>query len=252
MSDKIAGILGGLGPLATVYFMEMLIRLTVAETDQQHLNTITTNHAAIPDRTAHINGEGESPLGFMIADAQKLEAAGASFIVMPCNTSHYYYRALCREVDIPVVNIIAETVSYARRRVPGIKRLGVLATEGTTRAGLYEPECFQYNIQYVVPGPQGRADLMDIIYNQVKANRPVDISVFNNIVSDLHDAGCDAVVLGCTELSVIRRDFSLYRPDIVDSMEALALRTLELGEKEATINDKGEIRECVEFAGSPA
>ena len=229
MSDKILGILGGLGPLATVYFMDMVVKMTEAQVDQDHISMIVLNHAAIPDRTEFIlDNTKPNPLPMMVEDAKKLEAAGADYVVMPCNTAHFFYEQIQRNINIPMLNIIEETVRYAVEKTAGIKKLGILATKGTISAGAYQNMCEKYGISCVIPSLNDEQSLMNIIYNQVKAGKKVNIDEFLRIIENMKADGCDAVVLGCTELSVINKDFDLCRKDIIDSLEVLAGRSIEL------------------------
>lgn len=229
MSDKILGILGGLGPLATVYFMDMVVKMTKAETDQDHISMIVLNHAAIPDRTEFIlDNTKPNPLPMMVEDAKKLETAGADYVVMPCNTAHFFYEQIQRNINIPMLNIIEETVNYAVKNIDGLKKLGILATKGTISAGAYQNMCEQSGIEWAVPSLNDEQSLMNIIYNQVKAGKKVNIDEFMRIIENMKADGCDAVVLGCTELSVINKDFCIDRKDVVDSLEVLASRSIEL------------------------
>ena len=228
MSEKILGILGGLGPLATVYFMDLIVKMTEAKKDQDHISMIVLNHAAIPDRTDFIlDASKPNPLPMMVEDAKKLQAAGADYVVMPCNTAHFFYEQIQNNITIPMLNIIEETVKYAKD-VKGVKKLGILATKGTVSAGSYQRMCENYGIEWAVPSLQDEQSLMNIIYNQVKAGKEVNINEFNKIIGNMKADGCDAVALGCTELSVINKDFDLNRNDIVDSLEVLARRSIEL------------------------
>ena len=234
MIEKAVGILGGVGPLATVYFMEMIIRLTDAEADQGHMNMVVLNHATIPDRTDFILGRSsENPLEIMVNDAKKLEAAGADFIVIPCNTAHYFYDSIRENVNIQMVSIIEETVEFAINKIPALKKLGILATEGTIASKTYELECGKHGIVCEIPNEEECAALMKIIYEQVKAGKDIDIVAFMNIMNAMRKRGCDGIVLGCTELSVIRREYKLLGNDVIDSLEALALKTIRLGGKKA-------------------
>lgn len=226
---KTLGILGGLGPLATVYFANMIVEMTEAEKDQDHIPMVILNDAQIPDRTAYILGESEeSPLPKMKEDARKLENAGCDVIVIPCNTAHYFFDEIAKEVRIPLINILEETVKACREQNPGLKKIGVLATRGTIETDSYKRFTDQYGIGYVVPGEEDQASLMNIIYNEVKAGKEVDILEFMRIIGDMVKAGSDAVVLGCTELSIINRDYHLTQRhrNIVDSMEVLARRSI--------------------------
>ena len=228
MSEKILGILGGLGPLATVYFMDMIVKMTEAKKDQDHISMIVLNHAAIPDRTEFIlDASKPNPLPMMIEDAKKLQSAGADYVVMPCNTAHFFYEQIQHNLDIPMLNIIEETVKFARDE-KNVKKLGILATKGTVSAGSYQRMCEKYGIEWAIPSLQDEQSLMNIIYNQVKAGKEVNISEFLKIIENMKADGCDAVTLGCTELSVINKDFALGRDDVIDSLEVLAKRSIEL------------------------
>ena len=228
MSEKILGILGGLGPLATVYFMDLIVKMTEAKKDQEHISMIVLNHAAIPDRTEFIlDASKPNPLPMMIEDAKKLQLAGADYVVMPCNTAHFFYEQIQHNLDIPMLNIIEETVKFARDE-KNVKKLGILATKGTVSAGSYQRMCEKYGIEWAIPSLQDEQSLMNIIYNQVKAGKEVNISEFLKIIENMKADGCDAVTLGCTELSVINKDFALGREDIIDSLEVLAKRSIEL------------------------
>lgn len=126
MEEKTLGVLGGVGPLATIYFADLVVKMTDAKTDQEHISMVILNHGAIPDRTDYILDHSKpNPLPVMIADAKKLQAAGCDYIVIPCNTAHYFYDEIQKNVDIPIINIIEETVKYAIKTVPGLKTLGV-------------------------------------------------------------------------------------------------------------------------------
>jgi len=226
--EKFLGVLGGVGPLATVYFTQLLVNMTDAQEDQGHISCLIFNHAAIPDRTDYIIDPSKpNPLPVMMEDAKLLEKFGADMIVIPCNTAHYFYEQIQGSVSIPIVNIIEETVHFAAQQVPGLTKLGILATKGTLQAGSYQKACAKFGIDCAIPCPADEGALMDIIYHQVKAGRNVDFDAFLRIADAMRGSGCEALVLGCTELSIIRSDFSLRRADIIDSMEVLARVSIE-------------------------
>ncbi len=236
MADKTLGILGGLGPLATVYFMDLIVKLTNADKDQDHISMVVFNHAAIPDRTDFIlDSTKPNPLPMMIEDAKKLEKSGADYVVMPCNTAHFFYEQIQRNISVPMLNIIEETVRYAVENISGIKKLGILATKGTITAGAYQQMCEKYGIDWAVPTLADEQSLMNIIYNQVKAGKDININEFVRIINNMKADGCDAVVLGCTELSVINKDFALNRNDVIDSLEVLAKKSIILCGKKVKV-----------------
>ena len=229
MEEKVLGVLGGVGPLATIYFADLVIKMTDAKTDQEHIAMIILNHASIPDRTEYIlDNTKPNPLPVMIADAQQLEKARADNIGLPCNTAHYFFDEIQKSVRVPIINILEETVRYAEKTVPNLKCLGILATEGTVISGAYQNIIKKHGLDFRVPSEEDQKSLMHIIYDEVKAGEKVDICEFLRIVGELKKAGCDAVILGCTELSVIKKDFNLSRHDIVDSMECLARASISL------------------------
>lgn len=234
MGEKILGVLGGVGPLATVYFMDMLVKMTDADCDQGHIPVLCFNHATIPDRTAYIlDSSNPNPLPVMVNDAKLLEKAGASYIVIPCNTAHYFYEQLQNNITVPIINIIKETVKYITDTNPEAKKIGILATEGTIAAMSYQKACSEYGISYATPNKDDLKSLMNIIYNQVKAGKQADFEEFMRIIGVMKHDGCDAVILGCTELSIIHRDFKMNRPDVVDSLEVLAKKSIEMCGKKA-------------------
>ena len=217
MSSPVLGVIGGLGPMATVYFYEMLTQHTKAKCDQDHIDIIISSRASTPDRTAFILGKSEnSPISAMKEEAQRLINAGASLIVMPCNTAHYFYDELSEFSKVPIINIIEETVKYCYNK--GLKKVGVLATEGTVKSRSYDIICEKYGIQCAVPDDETQKTLNDIIYSQIKTGLEPDMDAFFAACSSLE--GCDALILGCTELSLLKKS-GLLDSRFIDSLEVL-------------------------------
>lgn len=223
------GVIGGVGPLATAYFLDKVVRLTAAERDQDHVDMVVLNHATIPDRTDFVLGRSdEDPGPVMAEDARRLERFGVSFLVVPCNTAHTFTSQIEAATSVPVVSIVEETVAEAHRRVPGLEAVGLLATSGTVAAGVYQRALEAQGLRAVLPDDDDQAAVMRIIYEQVKAGRDVDLELFRGVVGRLVDAGAQVVVLGCTELSVVAEDHDLLdEPLYVDSLDVLARRTIE-------------------------
>ena len=133
---KSLGVIGGLGPMASAYFLERLIDMTDAKTDQDHLDVILFDRPAVPDRTAYLLGKGESPLPRMQETARTLESLGASCVAIPCVTSHALYGELAAAVAVPILHMVEETAAYLKRA--GIHKAGILATDGTVRTRLFQ------------------------------------------------------------------------------------------------------------------
>lgn len=221
---KVLGVIGGMGPIATSYFMELVIKMSDAATDQEHLDMIIYNIPAIPDRTSYIlDHTKENPLPMILDIVGKLENLGVEFLAMPCCTAHYFQDDLEKSLHKPFVNIIRATVHYLKER--GITKVGVMATDGTMSTGLFRRELEENNMEIVCPSPERQKDVMYIIYNNVKANAPADMERFHRVEQELKGNGAQAIILGCTELSLVKRDNPLG-PGFIDAMEVLAQQSL--------------------------
>lgn len=225
MKNITVGVLGGLGPMASVYFYDMVINMTDAKTDQEHVDMIITNRATTPDRTAFIVGSSdEDPSNILIDDATKLEKYGVDFIVMTCNTAHYFYEKIARSVNLPLVNIVEETIKHAK--ATNHKKLGILATTGNIKTSLYQNMCEKYDMKYLTLDENRQSKVMEIIYDDIKSGKPADMDKFNSIVDYLKENDCDGVILGCTELSILKNDNELDGNFYIDSLEVLARETI--------------------------
>ncbi len=223
------GVLGGLGPMSSVYFYQMLTEHTRADKDSDHLNIILSSRADTPDRTDFILGRSKTdPLPVMQTEMARLFSAGADIIAIPCNTAHYFYDALSASVGVPVINIIRQTALFCHRQ--GFKRIGVLATEGTVRSGAYESVLTRAGIDCVVPCDASQGVLSNIIYGQIKSGRPVDIQGFYQVCDELFEKGCEQLILGCTELSLIKKDGKLGESAVrfTDALEVLAYSSIKM------------------------
>ena len=220
------GVLGGLGPKATAYFMDLVIDNTEANCDQEHINMIVYNHASIPDRTSYIlDNSCDNPIPYLIRDAKMLETLGCNFLVMPCNTSHFMYDEIQNSISIPLINMPKEVADVINKD-DEIKKVGILATAGTLKAKIYE-RYLSKEIFY--PSDETNNKVMDLIYNKVKKGISVDKQEFYEVLEEYFDNDCDALIMGCTELSVIVRDNDLYFDNrIIDSLKVLVDKTIYL------------------------
>lgn len=214
------GVIGGMGPEATLYFYDEVIDHTVASCDQDHIDMVIINQASMPDRTkAILTGDDAKLLATMREDAQALEALGCANIAIPCNTSHYFYDKIQSFTKVPIIHMPREAVREAVA-AQGARRVGIMATDGTVRTGVYASECKAAGVQCVTPSPDRQADVMSIIYDEIKAGREVDMRKFNRVMREFIRLDCDAVILACTELSVLKRDHEV--PDMcLDAMDVL-------------------------------
>lgn len=223
---KTLGVIGGLGPAASAYFMELITRLTPAKTDQEHLDIILFSRPNVPDRTAYIlDNEKPSPAPSMIDTVKKLESLGVAYICAPCVTSHYIFDEIQRETGAQLVNMIAETVSVLKAR--GCKKAGIMATTGTVSSKLFQSALSSEGLEWALPDENSQALVMHAIYDEVKAGKKVDAESFMKAADNLFSQGCDCIILGCTELSVVNRDLALDER-FVDAMEVLARKCIKL------------------------
>ena len=214
------GVIGGLGPIATAHFMELIIRMTEAATDQEHLDMIIYNRPSIPDRTSYIlDPTKPNPLPEMIRVGNALARQGAKLIAIPCMTAHYFHRDLTRYIEAPIVHAIHETAAHLKKH--GITKVGIMATDGTIRSKLFQQELERHGMEAIIPGQQGQKCVMSVIYDDIKANRPADMEKFNYASSELREKGAQAIILGCTELSLVKRDYPIGA-GYLDAMEVLA------------------------------
>lgn len=220
MKKKVLGIIGGVGPLATMLLGEMIVKRTKAKTDQQHVNMVITNNTSIPDRTTYILDRSKAnPVPVMIADAAKLKSIGAEVLAVPCNTAHSFYRELQQGADMQVLHMINETAKRAAQI--GAKKVGILATTGTLTTSVYQLACQNAGVQPIVPDEETQEMVMSIIYDDVKAGRSVDFLKWQQIINKLERLGCDRIILGCTELSIVKKELNLD-DTYIDSLMVLA------------------------------
>jgi aspartate racemase len=218
--EGILGVLGGMGPQATNTFYQRIIDRTQAESDQEHLRVLIWSDAKIPDRTAGIlGGREEEVFRHLLADAKLLEQMGATVLAIPCNTSHYFADRLQAQLNIPLINMIRETV--AAIQASGKKKVGILATDGTVRTGIYQDALTQAGLTPVTLPENLQKTVMSIIYDEIKRGETGSREKFGEIDAYLRAQGCDCAILGCTELSVYRVLHSLP-PYYIDAMEVLA------------------------------
>lgn len=203
---KTIGILGGMGPLATCDLFSKIIQITDASCDQEHVRICIDSNTEISDRTNAIIHHGKDPVPEMVKSAVRLQSFGADVLIMPCNTAHYFYDRILPFVDIPFLSMIDETAKAISDR--GLRKIGLLATDGTLQTAVYEKAFKKRGISIVVPPPENQVHIMDLIYNGVKAgNKEIDTKPTKKTIEDLFRKGAQTLVLGCTELPVA---FDLY------------------------------------------
>jgi len=222
--EKMLGVIGGLGPMATAYFMELVTDMTDAATDQEHLRMLIYSAPSIPDRTRYIlDNTSENPLPEMLRIGNVLANQGAERIAIPCVTAHYFFEQLESGIGVPVINGVRETALHLKNH--GITKAGIMATDGTVSSRVFHRELEKCGIAAVTPSAQRQADVMSLIFDDIKAGKPVDLKKFEKIAAQLRENGAQAIILGCTELSLIKRDHAIGA-GFLDAMEILAQQAI--------------------------
>ncbi len=200
--DYKLGIVGGLGPLATVYFYELLTTKTKVSKDQDHLDIIILSHPSTPDRTEYIlNNNNPNPYNNLLNDCKTLKNLGCKLISIPCNTASYFTESLQKQINIPISNIVTNTVNYLKRN--NYKNAVLMATTGTIKSKLYQNALERENIKCIFPSQD---KVMKIIYEYIKKGKKVPLDLLKDALKNTH---AECVILGCTELSILKKQFDL-------------------------------------------
>ena len=212
MEKKILGVIGGLGPMATAYFLRLVTDMTDAQTDQEHIETVIVSRPATPDRTSYILGK-----------------------------SDYFQKELDQNLgkyqDAQFIDGLKETALFLSER--GIKSCGIMATDGTIESKLFQNTFEKYGIKSLVPDNESQKLVMAIIYDYVKKGIRPRNEDFQKVYCRLKEAGAQVVLLGCTELSMIKRDLGVSS-DVLDVLEVLARKSvIECGSLKESYNNLG-------------
>lgn len=223
---KVVGVLGGMGPAATLDFFARVLALTPASTDQDHIRLIIDSNAQVPNRNAAIAGTGPSPAPVLAEMARGLKRAGAELLVMPCNAAHAFLDDVARATDLPVISIIDVTVEETLRRRADVKRVGLLAAEGCINAGLYQRAFAAQGVSVILPDTDMRARFMDAL-TRIKQGELGDAvkADMRAVANALIASGTEAIVAGCTEVPLVLNDGDVAVP-VISSTDCLAAATI--------------------------
>jgi aspartate racemase len=222
MTNKVLGVLGGMGPLASAQFMLRLTQLTPATKDQEHIPTVLWSDPRVPDRG---EPDGPDPLPWLLRGIEGLKRAGCGAIVIPCNTAHAWYEPMLQAAGLPIPHIVdAAAADLARIGIrPG--PIGLMATPATLRMKLYQQRLAGLGWNCIEPTEDQMTRLVWPAIGLVKANRVGDaFEPLAEVVNDLAARGAPAVVLGCTEipLGILAGPASRLRVPVIDTIDALA------------------------------
>ncbi|QIB69750.1 aspartate/glutamate racemase family protein [Aminipila butyrica] len=229
--QKVLGVMGGMGPLATQHFYKKIIEKTAASQDQDHLNMIVLNHVSMPDRTAAIkSGDLEDLYHKLLHDAKFLEVGGADYIAIPSNSCHLLVDRLQKHLKIPIIHMIKEAALSVYCRHGSNFKMGILAADGTLATKLYQEECKALDIKVLEPSAENQERIMNIIYKGIKGGAPINKKEFEKVEREMKEEGCKCVLLASAELSCFKEMYGLS-DFYIDAMDVLADRAIVLCEK---------------------
>jgi len=224
---KTVGVLGGMGPDATVDFMAKVLALTPAEKDQDHIHMLIDHNPKVPNRQAAILDDGEDPGPEIAAMAKRLENAGADFLVIPCNTAYVFQDSVLESVKIPLVSIIDETIAAIKKRRPDANAVGLLATNGCLEAGVYQDALQANELSAVLPSDDELGELMRLVGRIKGGDRGELVSAaMRKLAGALASRGAQVIVAGCTEIPLVLRESMISVP-LISSTDVLAEKTVQ-------------------------
>jgi aspartate racemase len=225
MTDRILGVLGGMGPLASAQFMLRLTLLTQAGRDQDHIPAVLWSDPRIPDRTAARLGTGPDPLPWLMRGIDGLRAAGCGAIAIPCNTAHGWYEPMAKDAGVPILHIVDAAGADLRRIGVTSGTIGLMGTAATLAMKLYQDRLGAQGWDIITPETTEMDRLVTPAIAAVKANRvAAAYQPLAEVVNSLASRGATAVVLGCTEipLGIHAGPADDLRVPVVDTIDALA------------------------------
>lgn len=235
--SKTVGVLGGMGPEATVDFMAKVIALTDADSDQDHVRMLVDHNPQVPNRQDAILRDGEDP-GPVLADmAADLEASGADFLVIPCNTAYVFEDAILAATHVPLISIVGVSIAAAAERAPGAGRIGLLATDGCLQSGIYQAGFEAAGLAAELPTAEELQQFMALV-KRVKAGKQTEATgrAMAELAEALVTRGAGAIIAGCTEIPLVLDESAVSVP-LVSSTDALAEITVRLATGEIPLPD---------------
>lgn len=234
---KAIGILGGMGPEATLDCFGKIIKNTAAKTDREHLRVVMDSNPGIPDRIAAILGRGESPVPALVAGCQGLEKAGADFIIIPCVTVHFFLPEIQAQSPLPILSIFDAVAEAVHRHLPDAGTVGLMGTIATIEAGFFQKRLAGEKIHTLVPDSAQQSkiaaaikDIKDTQPSRTRAEITSDLIEAARSLIDREPHGADAIIAGCTEIPLVLGQEHLPVP-YFDSLTILARAAIRFAGK---------------------
>ncbi len=232
-SFRTAGVLGGMGPEATLDLHKKILSKTDAEKDQDNIPLIIFNNPQIPDRSDFILNKGDSPLEEMIRTARSLERAGADFIVIPCNTAHHFFDKIDSSVEIETINLIEEVTDHINKNYPESENIGLLITTGSMETKVYSNFIRKSGRTPLLPEKNFQENVMKSIYGIKKGEKSKTKVKLRRATEHLIRQGADLVIMGCTEIPLVLENDEFPVP-LIDPVDILAEKVKEVSRYEGS------------------
>ena len=221
VKTKTVGIIGGMGPEATLDLFYKIIKATPAKKDQDHIHIIIDNFPQIPDRNAFFLGRGESPLPYILKSVKILEKANVDVLCMSCNTAHYFVEDIRKATQLPFISIVESTLNEVRRRFENSKNIGLLATDSTIIGKVYHKVFEAEGYKIITPSKEKQKEVMKIIYSIKAGKIEGNTQIFEEIIKHMKLLESELIILGCTELPILLKYFKPSVP-VIDATSCLA------------------------------
>jgi aspartate racemase len=224
--ELVVGVIGGLGPEATLDFYAKVLKNSRAAKDQDHLHVIIESNPKTPNRNDALAGHGPSPAPALQDMARALERAGADFVVMACNTAHAFEPDIRSALNVPFVSLISELVEEVKRVMPHVKKVGILATQGSRDANIFAPAFAKQGIDVIQLNEVSQRRFMQALYEIKSGDRSEKIRQdMLRFGDELIEDGADILIAGCTEVPLVLSDGDNSKT-LIDSTDVLARRCI--------------------------
>jgi aspartate racemase len=227
---KTIGILGGMGPEATEYLFGLIIKNTKVEIDQNHIPVIIYSNPKVPPRTDAILGTGPSPTPNLVEGIIVLKQAGADFMVIPCVTAHYFISEALKEVQIPFISLLDESLKWAQAHIPALKKVGLVSSTGTLISGLFHDTYKKAGIEVFGPTDEEQERVMDAIFGEkgIKAGFTSGYAkeTIVNTARILAGRGAEAIIAGCTEVPLVLEEEDIPVP-LIEPLKIVAIASIK-------------------------
>ncbi len=229
--DNFFTIIGGMGTIATELYIKQINQKTPAKNDQDYLNYILVNYSTIPDRSTYLMSRDESvnPLPYLLNIIETQEVLKPKFFVLTCNTAHYFFKELQAATSIPILHMPRLAVKEAAKTYPKGTRVGIIGTEGTIKNKIYDPFILEAGFDLVHPTLEIQQMVSTLIFEKIKQQNFLDVAMYNDILNKMfNELNCEAVILGCTELSLLEDREGYKHSNVIDPQNLLAVESVKL------------------------